>query len=71
MKTPSIIQLRNRLNACRRSELAVFLAGFSGIIAVISFYQLYRAIPIVLSYHVPLQLLVLGAVLVWLLFGYQ
>lgn len=69
MNTPIIIKLRNRLNACQRSELAVFLAGFSGIVAVISFYQLYRAIPIVLSYHVPLQLLLLSAVLLWLLSG--
>ncbi len=69
MKTPIIIQLRNRLNACRLSELAVFLAGFSGIIVVISLYQLYCAIPVLLSYHIPLPLLVLGAVLVWLLAG--
>ena len=70
MKTPIIIILRNRLNACRLSGLAVFLAGFSGIIVVISLYQLYCAIPMVLSYHIPLQLLVLGAVLVWLLSGF-
>ena len=56
--------------ACQRSALAVYLAGFSGIIAVISYYQLYRYTPIALSYQIPLQLLVLGVVLVWFLSGF-
>ncbi|MFC1763071.1 hypothetical protein ACFL6U_13445 [Planctomycetota bacterium] len=70
MKTPNIVMLRSKLTACRLSGLAVYLAGFSGIIVAISCYQLYRYTPIMLSYHIPLQLLILGAVLIWLLSGF-
>ncbi len=65
-----IITLRNRVTAYRLSGLAVYLVGFSGIIVAISYYQLYRYVPVALSYQIPLQLLILGAVLVWLLSGF-
>ena len=69
MNIPLIIQLSNELNARRMSEPNVLLHGFGGMLLTAAGYGVYRAAQYYVSYNLPVNLLVLGAVGVWILAG--